>query len=187
MALLHRPLLVALAAIGCLAMPAFAEVQIAPPPAQGEVGRGSTGSPAQGENALTPPQSALNLLQQTLKDHGRKSGFDHDYGTINRTLLARLADAIDMVESGPRPARQGSRIEPVMTTWRTMNRDFVAQLTRDAATLKSLAEQPIRYRLAEQNLYERIVLALRKNVACLRDMTAAWTSQADMPTAGNPG
>jgi hypothetical protein len=135
----------------------------------------------------TPPQSAMALLQETLQEHGRKSGFDADYGAINRVLLARLADAIELVENGPRPSRQGSRIEPVLATWRTMNRDFVAQLSRDSATLKGLTEQPIRYRLAEQALYERIVLAVRKNVACLRDLAGEWTAQAGMPAESHPG
>jgi hypothetical protein len=136
---------------------------------------------------MTPPETAMGLLQETLKEHGRKAGFDSDYGAVNRVLLARLADAIDLIETSPRPARQGPRIEPVMTTWRTMNRDFVQQLSRDTATLKGLSDQPIRYRLAEQSLYERIVVALRKNVACMRDMAGEWTSQAGLPAAGNPG
>lgn len=129
--------------------------------------------------AVTPPQAAMALLQDALAAHGRQTGFDADYGALNRLLLARLADAIELVDHSPRPSRPGARLDPVQATWRTMNRDFVAQLSRDNATVRSLAEQPLRRRLAEQALYERIVVAVRKNLACLRDMAAEWTS----PTA----
>jgi hypothetical protein len=144
------------------------------------------GLPSVAAPAPAPPLAALAMLQDSLQVHGRKSGFDADYGAINRALLARLADAIDLVETGPKPARPGERIEPVLATWRTLNREFVQQLTRDSAALQRLSDQPIRYRLAQQALYELIVQTVRKNAACMRDLAGEWASEA-APSPGQPG
>ncbi|MBC7544358.1 MAG: hypothetical protein H7338_16680 [Candidatus Sericytochromatia bacterium] len=127
----------------------------------------------------TPPAQAIALLQGALQEFGGKDGFDADYGRVNRTLLQTLADAIDLVEAGAGQAPKDAPRTAIMRTWRQENQAFVRQLATDSGQLRSLGAEPLRYRLAEQAMYERIVTAVRRNAAALRDLAGLWDKAAD--------
>ncbi len=130
----------------------------------------------------TPPEQALAMLQDILRQWGGKEGFDADYGQVNSTLLKTLADAIDLVESAARqPTDDPSRLA-VLLTWRQENQGFVRQLATDSGQLRDLTGQPLRHRLAERVMYERIVAAVRRNAAVLRELAGVW----EEPVSGMP-
>ena len=130
----------------------------------------------------TPPEQAASLLQDVLRQWGGKDGFDADYGQVNSTMLKALADAIDLVESAARqPTDDVSRLA-VLLTWRQENQGFVRQLATDSGQLRDLSSQPLRHRLAERVMYERIVAAVRRNAAVLRELAGVW----EEPVSGTP-
>lgn len=132
------------------------------------------GRPVLADEAAPPaPLRAADLLTVALEAYGDRQGLDPEYGEVNQQLLETLRTAIALVDASA-PATPDPDLAGALSRWRAANRHLVGQLAKSASDLPHPGDDPLRYRIAQQRLYDQLVAGLRQNLAAFRRLARAW-------------